>query len=314
MLKTALLLYPDINPFHFSVPYLAFKEAAGEGLFDVKIITPTGKPLKNQMMQPEIDGGLELLAESDIIVVPGWANTDTRPDTRTIKAFQAAAQRGAHLVGLCYGTYALAYAGILNGKQAATHWLGSDDFRQRFPQITLDINSIYVEDGNIITSAGSAAALDCCLHIIRKFYGVKAANKAARLLVVPPQREGGQAQFIERPLAQSTKDRKINTLIEQLRNTLHLPHSIDSAAAQTAMSRSTFTRHFKKATGTTFLDWLHKERLQRSLELLEYTSLSIEQIAGHCGFQNSVSFRTQFYRYYQIQPNLWRKRFGGGKQ
>ncbi|STZ75593.1 GlxA family transcriptional regulator [Bergeriella denitrificans] len=311
MLKTALLLYPDINPFHFSVPYMAFQEAAEDGLFDVKIITPTGKPLKNNMIQPKIDGGLALLHECDIIVIPGWADADTRPDAATVHALQTASQRGAYLVGLCYGTYALAYAGVLDGKKAATHWLGGDDFSRRFPAVSLDINSIYVEDGNIITSAGTAAALDCCLYIICKFYGVKAANKAARVLVVPPQREGGQAQFIEQPLVQSTKDRQINTLLNGLRDTLHLPHSIDSAAAQTAMSRSTFTRHFKKATGATFLDWLHKERLQRSLDLLENTSLTIDQIAERCGFQNTVSFRTQFYRYYQVQPNVWRKHFGG---
>ncbi|ASK28226.1 GlxA family transcriptional regulator [Neisseria chenwenguii] len=309
MLKTALLLYPDINPFHFSVPYMAFQDAS-EGLFDVKIITPTGKPLANNIMQPKIDGGLDLLEECRIIVIPGWADADTQPDTATVKALQAACGRGACLVGLCYGTYALAYAGLLNGKKAATHWLGSDDFRRRFPQVALDINSIYVEDGNIITSAGTAAALDCCLHIIRKFYGVKAANKAARLLVVPPHREGGQAQFIERPLAQSTRDKKINILINTLKDTLHLPHSTDSAAAQANMSRSTFTRHFKKATGITFLEWLHQERLQLSLDLLENTSLTIDQIAERCGFQNTVSFRTQFYRYYQVQPNAWRKQFG----
>ena len=310
MLKMALLLYPDINPFHFSVPYMAFREAAGEGLFDVKIVTPTGKPLNNQILQPHIDGGLPLLAECDVIVVPGWKDADTRPDEATVAAFQTACRRGAYLVGLCYGTYALAYAGVLDGKKAATHWMGGEDFRRRFPQVALDIDSIYVEDGNIITSAGTAAALDCCLYIIRKFYGVKAANKAARLLVVPPQREGGQAQFIERPLPQSTKDQRINELLSGLRDTLHLPHSIDSAAVQTAMSRSTFTRHFKKATGMTFLEWLHTERLQQSLDLLEHSSLSIEQIAERCGFQNAVSFRTQFYRYYHVQPNVWRKRFG----
>lgn len=311
MLKTALLLYPDIDPFHFSVPYMAFQGAAGEGLFDVKIVTPSGQPLENQIIQPKIDGGPALLAECDMIVIPGWADAEIRPDAATVQALQTAYQRGAHLVGLCYGAYALAYAGVLDGKTAATHWLGENDFRQRFPHITLDINSIYVEDANIITSAGTAAALDCYLYIIRKFYGVKAANKAARILVVPPHREGGQAQFIEQPLAHSTKDKQINDFIEQLRCSLSSPHSIDSAAAQTAMSRSTFTRHFKKATGMTFGDWLHKERLQHSLDLLENTSLTIDHIAERCGFQNTVSFRTQFYRYYQVQPNVWRKRFGG---
>ncbi|TCP96016.1 AraC family transcriptional regulator with amidase-like domain [Cricetibacter osteomyelitidis] len=311
MHKLALLVYPDINPFHFSVPYMAFGDAVNHALFEVNIITPSGKPLKNQIVQPPIDGGLALLDSCDIIVIAGWKDADTRPDAATIKALQAANQRGAYLVGLCYGSYALAYAGVLDGKRAATHWFGEADFSRRFPQVRLDVNALYVEDGNIITSAGAAAALDCCLHIIRKFYGVKAANAAARLLVVPPRREGGQGQFIQHPLPQSTRDSHINNLLAYLRQHLHLPHSIDSAAAHTAMSRSTFTRHFKQATGMTFLDWLHKERLQQSLNLLENSSLNIDQIAERCGFQNAVSFRQQFYRRYQIQPSAWRKQFCG---
>ncbi|MRN39171.1 AraC family transcriptional regulator [Neisseria sp. N95_16] len=309
MLKIALLLYPEVNPFHFSVPYMAFQDAAEDGLFEVKIVTPTGKPLHNQIMQPSIDGGLGLMAQCDIVVVPGWKDEQTQPVPELISALQTAYQRGAYIVGLCYGAYALAYAGLLDGKKAATHWKGEADFSRRFPKVKLDVNSIYVEDGNIITSAGTAAALDCCLHIIRKFYGAKTANKTARLLVVPPHREGGQAQFIERPLAQSTKDTQINALLDYLCDHLHEPQNIDEVAERVSMSRSTFTRHFKKATGMTFLEWLHKERLQRSLDLLENSGFSVEQIAEKTGFQNAVSFRQQFFKYYQVNPHAWRKMF-----
>lgn len=309
MLTIALLLYPEVNPFHFSVPYMTFQDAAEEGLFDVKIVTPTGKPLHNQIMQPPIAGGLDLMAQCDIVVVPGWKDETTRPVPELIGALQTAYRRGAYIVGLCYGAYALAYAGLLDGKKAGTHWKGEADFSRRFPEVKLDVNSIYVEDGKLITSAGTAAALDCCLHIIRKFYGARAANKTARMLVVPPHREGGQAQFIERPLAQSTKDTQINALLDDLRARLHEPQHIDEVAAGVSMSRSTFTRHFKKATGMTFLEWLHKERLQRSLDLLENSGLSIEQIAGKTGFQNTVSFRQQFFKYYGTNPHAWRKMF-----
>ncbi|WP_211296627.1 AraC family transcriptional regulator [Neisseria iguanae] len=167
MLKIALLLYPEVNPFHFSVPYMAFQDAAEDGLFDVKIVTPTGKPLHNQIMQPPIDGSLDLMAQCDIVVVPGWKDEQTQPVPELVTALQSACLRGAYIVGLCYGAYALAYAGLLDGKKAATHWKGEADFSRRFPEVKLDVNSIYVEDGNIITSAGTAAALDCCLHIIR---------------------------------------------------------------------------------------------------------------------------------------------------
>ncbi|WP_198345253.1 GlxA family transcriptional regulator [Neisseria weixii] len=260
-------------------------------------------------MQPPIDGGLDLMVQCDIVVVPGWKDEQTQPVPELLTALQTAYQRGAYIVGLCYGAYALAYAGLLDGKKAATHWKGEADFSRRFPKVKLDVNSIYVEDGNIMTSAGTAAALDCCLHIIRKFYGAKAANKTARLLAVPPHREGGQAQFIERPLAQSTKDTQINALLDYLRDHLHEPQNIDEVAERVSMSRSTFTRHFKKATGMTFLEWLHKERLQRSLDLLENSGLSVEQIAEKTGFQNTVSFRQQFFKYYQVNPHVWRKMF-----
>lgn len=310
MIKIAMLIYPGMNPFHFAVPYTAFHDAAEAGLFELKMVTADGQPIAGQMVQPPIDGGLALFEQCDVIVVPGWQDETVVPQQTVLDAFQTASARGACLVGLCFGTYALAYAGVLDGRRAATHWKGEADFSRRFPRVKLDVNSIYVEDGNIITSAGTAAALDCCLHIIRKFYGAGAANRAARILVVPPQREGGQAQFIERPVSQSSQDRKINELTDYLRTRLHLPHSVDSAAEYAAMSRSTFTRHFRKATGETFCVWLNRERLQYSLQLLEHTSWPVARIAEQSGFENIVSFRRQFYRYYQVNPSNWRKMFG----
>lgn len=223
-----------------------------------------------------------------------------RCDTRT---------RGAKVVGLCYGAYALAYAGLLDGREAATHWMAETDFSQRFPAVKLNTNALYVDTDRVITSAGTGAGLDCCLHIVRAHYGTKTANSVARILVIPPHREGGQAQFIEQPVASSTHDAEINRLLDYLRKNLAQPHQINDLAARTHMSRRTFTRHFQKATGMTFGKWLVNERLQRSLELLETTPLSVEQIAEMAGFQTATSFRQHFRQRFKVSPSVWRKTF-----
>lgn len=308
----ALVAYPQFSPFHFGVPFLVFSaQLPDEKLFELQIVTPQGNDLAAEralMAQP--DGGLELLAQADIIVIPGWHDLDAPPEPKLAHALRQARLRGAHIVGLCYGAYALAYAGLLDGKRASTHWMGEQDFTQRFPQVQLDMNSLYVDNDGLITSAGTGAGIDCCLYIMRKFYGQKTANKIARMLVVQPHREGGQAQFIEQPVARSTQDARINQLLDFLRKHLHEPHDVDSLAERSAMSRRTFTRHFSKATGMSLSDWLIGERLQRTRELLESTQLPVETIAHQVGFQNSTSLRQHFKRRNQVSPSEWRKTFG----
>lgn len=310
----ALVTYPHFSPFHFGVPYLIFSSPLPEhALFDLKIVTPGGTALPAEralLVQP--DGGLELLAKADIVVIPGWHDLDERPEPKLIAALLQARQRGTHIVGLCYGAYALAYAGLLDDKRASTHWMAEQDFKLRFPQVQLDMNALYVDDDGLITSAGTGASLDCCLYIVRKFYGQKAANKIARMMVVPPHREGGQAQFIEQPVAPSTQDARINPLLDYLREHLNQTHSVDALAQRAAMSRRTFTRHFSKATGMSFKDWLINERLRRTRELLESTSLPVETISDLVGFQTPTSLRQHFKRRNQVSPSEWRRTFGCG--
>ncbi len=227
-----------------------------------------------------------------------------------IEALIRCHERGAHVVGLCYGTYALAYAGLLDGKRASTHWLAEQDFSGRFPKVKLDTNALYVEEDRLVTSAGTAAGLDCCLFLVREYYGAQIANKVARVMVVAPHREGGQAQFIEQPVAVSTQDAHINRLLDYLRAHLASSHTIDELAARTAMSRRTFTRHFQRATGMTVVEWLVNERLRRGSELLETTSLSVETIAERVGFHTATSFRQHFKQRHQVSPRDWRKTFG----
>lgn len=308
----ALIAYPNFSPFHFSVPYLVFNSELAEGrLFDLMIVSSGARPLTAERaltMHP--DGGLELTETADILIVPGWHDLDERPEADLLLALSRAHARGAHVVGLCYGAYALAYAGLLDGKRASTHWMAEQDFCIRFPRVKLDMNALYVDEDNLITSAGTGAGLDCCLYLVRKYYDSRTANKVARTMVIPPHREGGQAQFIEQPVAVSTQDAQVNLLLDYLRDNLDKSHSVEDLAARTAMSRRTFTRHFSKATGMTFVDWLVNERLQRTRELLETTSLSIERIADVAGFKTATSFRQHFKKRFQVSPRDWRKTFG----
>jgi transcriptional regulator GlxA family with amidase domain len=279
-------------------------------LFDLKIVSPGGQSQQAERgMTIQPDGGLELLETADIVVVPGWNDLGEAPEPDMVEALTRAHERGAHVVGLCYGAYALAYAGLLDGKKAATHWLAEQDFSTRFPQVKLDTNALYVQDDRLITSAGTGAGLDCCLYIVREYHGAQLANKVARYMVIPPHREGGQAQFIEQPVAASTEDAQINRLLDYLRQNLDQPHSIDELAKHTSMSRRTFTRHFQKATSMTVVEWLVNERLQRSRELLETSSLSVEEIAGMVGFQTATSFRQHFKQRYHVSPSAWRHTF-----
>lgn len=256
------------------------------------------------------DGGIELIKESDLIIIPGWDDFNHEPEQVLIDALNCAYQTGIRIVGLCYGTYALAYAGLLDHKKAATHWMAEQDFSERFPQVQLDNDALYVEDQRIVTSAGTGAALDCCLYLVREIYNAQIANKVSRVMVIPPHREGGQAQFIEQPVAESSQDAQINLLLDFLRKNLAVQHNIESLAERTHMTRRTFTRHFKKATGMTLVDWLNTERIRLSCELLETTNLSIEKITELSGFNNTVSFRKNFREKYGTSPQAWRKAFG----
>ena len=312
-LKIALVLQPNLNLFQFSVPYAVFTTALpSDDLFSLTLVAED-LSVQSHLLSVRAERGLDYLAEADIVMIAGWADLNEAPSEALQTVLRSAYQRGAYLVGLCYGTYALAYAGLLDGKQATTHWLGEADFRQRFPQVKLDANALYVEDERLITSAGTSAGLDCCLYIIRKFYGVKIANQVARIMVAPPHREGGQAQFIEPLKLETSQNDKLHEVLQYVRQNLQKSHNIDDLAQMAYISRRTFTRHFQKMTGTSFTQWLIAERLQKSLELLESSKLSIETISEKIGFQSAVSFRQHFKQRFQVSPNEWRKTFGGNE-
>lgn len=250
-LRVAVLATAGFSPFHFSVPCILFGSALPQpDLFHVDICALKPGPVISEMgLSITVEQGLDPLDQAEIIIVPYWHNPAEKPAQALLDKLVAAWQRGAEVVGLCLGTYVLAYAGLLDQHRAATHWEFERDFSERFPQVHLDSNALYTRDNRLITSAGTAAGIDCCLDIIRHHYGSAMANRVARRMVVPPYREGGQAQFIERPVPETTRDSKINALLASLRQNLDQPQDLDSLSRTLSMSRRTLTRHFHKATG-----------------------------------------------------------------
>lgn len=309
----AVVAFDQISPFHLSVPSVVF----GDGLrhnpaFDIRTCSAEGSRLSTSAGYTiEVEHGLELLENAQIVIVPSWRNPDERPPQPLLDALIAVNQRGGKIVGLCLGAYVLAEAGLLDGRSATTHWAYADDFSQRYPSIQLDADVLYVEEHNLLTSAGTAAGIDCCLHMLRQQHGAELANTVARRLVVPPHRQGGQAQFIDQPLPTTARESNLAHLIDWLRSNLQSAQSLDSLAERSNMSRRTFTRQFRLLTGTTLGKWLLNERLMLCQRLLETTGLSIEQISLNAGFGSTVSMRNHFRTSFGVTPTTWRHTFKG---
>ena len=311
----AAVAFDGISPFHLSVPCVVFAEDRSDGGvlgFDFRVCSIDAGPLSTTAgFSIAAPHGLDALADADTIIVPSWRDPDEAPPEALLDALRAAHARGAQLVGLCLGAYVLAAAGLLDGRPATTHWAWAADFARRFPDVKVDPQVLYVDDGDILTSAGTAAGLDCCLHVVRKLCGAQSANYVARRLVVPPHRQGGQAQYVQQPMPQDMRGSRLSALLDWVNGTLDAPHTLDSLADRAAMSRRTFTRHFKAATGTTVGAWLLAQRLARAQQLLESTDEPIESIAGMAGFGSTASLRQHFTDAFRTSPSAWRREFRG---
>lgn len=310
----AVVAFDRVSPFHLSVPCVVFGDPhPGVPTFDLRVCAGEPGALRTTAgFTLGVVHGLHALRKAELIIVPSWRDPAERPPEPLLKALVTAHRRGATIVGLCLGAYVLAAAGLLEGRGATTHWSYAADFAQRFPNVRLDPDVLYVDEGDIVTSAGTAAGIDCCLHLLRLRHGAAAANSVARRLVVSPHRQGGQAQFIEQPLPTTTRDSRLSNLLDEVRSSLREPHSLDSLAARAAMSRRSFTRHFRQLTGTTVQHWLLGERLSLSQRLLEASDQAVEHIAELTGFGSPVSFRQQFRNAFGVTPTAWRRTFAGG--
>src|SRR4051794_20816190 len=233
--------------------------------------------------------GLEVLASADTVIVPGVESVRADPAPEVLAALRAAHARGARILSICSGAFALAAAGLLDGRRATTHWRYADVFRARFPHLDLDPDVLYIAEGDVWTSAGSAAGLDLCLHVVRTDHGAAVANAVARRLVVQPHRDGGQAQFIEAPVPADAGDDRIAASLSWALANLAAPLTLQALARQAHMSPRTYLRHFTRATGTSPIRWLLRQRVQASLALLETTDAPVEQIAAMVGFETPVT-------------------------
>jgi transcriptional regulator GlxA family with amidase domain len=255
--------------------------------------------------------GLRTLAWADIVVVPSWRDPHETPPAPLLAALRRAHARGALVVGLCLGAFVLAAAGLLEGRRATTHWRWATRFAELYPQVRLDPGVLYVDEGDLITSAGTAAGIDCCLHVVRRCHGADAASRIARMLVVPPHRQGGQAQYIEQPVLARAHDTPLTRTLDWALRHLEEPHSLDSLAARAAMSRRSFTRHFRQHTGTTVGQWLASQRLALARRLLETTDQPVERIAECAGFGTPLSLRQHFAAALDTTPSHYRREFRG---
>ncbi|MBC8720056.1 helix-turn-helix domain-containing protein [Paraburkholderia sp. 31.1] len=311
----AVVAFDRISPFHLSVPCVVFGEdrrAGGVPDFDFRVCAAeTGALATTAGFSIAVTHGLEALADAQTIIVPSWRDPAETPPAALLDALRAAHARGALLVGLCLGAFVLAAAGILDGRPASTHWAWADDFARRYPRVRLDADVLYVDDGNVLTSAGTAAGLDCCLHVLRKICGARMANHVARRLVVSPHRQGGQAQYVQQPMPPKPRGDRLSGLLDWVSGNLATPHTLDTLAARALMSRRTFTRRFRLATGTTVGTWLLAQRLARAQQLLESTDGSVEAIAASAGFGSAASLRQHFADAFRTSPSAWRREFRG---
>lgn len=253
-------------------------------------------------------GGLRDLLDADTIIIPGWCNPNEAPPQQLIRALIKAHKRGARLVSICVGSFVLGATGLLDGRRATTHWRFIDQMARAFPRIQVHPDVLYVDEQDILTSAGSAAGIDLCLHIIRKDFGTIVANNVARRAVVSPHREGGQAQFIDKPVGEEAHP-WLSNLLQWAHKKLHTLITVEQLAREAHMSKRTLSRRFAETTGMSPLHWITALRVRRAKDLLETTTLSIEEVAEQCGFASAAVLRHHFRARVKLSPNIYRQRF-----
>ena len=310
-LKVAIVAFQGISPFHLAVPSVVFAEGPNnKSLFDVSICSAEPQPLTCSLGY-QLSGLKDLspLQYANVIVIPSWRSPDEMPPSVLLDILRQCADNGATIVGLCLGAFVLAAAGLLDGQQATTHWECADELQRLYPKVRVMADLLYVDNGQVLTSAGTAAGLDACLALVRNRLGATTANQIARRLVTPPHRDGGQAQYIEQPLPHTAGHDRLSLLLQTVRAQLDKTHTLDSLAAAAVMSRRSFTRQFRQLTGTTVTHWLIAERLNLAQQLLEHTVQPIERVAEMTGFSSVESFRYHFRVRFKTSPQQWRRIF-----
>jgi transcriptional regulator GlxA family with amidase domain len=316
MHRVTVLAFDRVIPYEVSIPAGIFGEATrpdGEPLYEVAVCTVDGQPVRtNAGFALAVDHGIEALARADTVVIPAVhplcaISPDGRLPDRVADAL-ARIPAGTRLVSIRTATFILAVAGLLDGRRVTTHWQDADRFQQMFPQVNVDPHVLFVDDGDVLTSAGAISGADLHLHLVRRDYGSEVATRLAQRCVMSPWRDGGQAQYIEHPVPQPSAASTVATRAWALQR-LQEPLSLADLAAHAQMSVRTFTRRFREEVGLTPGQWLTQQRLQRAQHLLETSDLPIEHVARQAGFSTGVSFRQHFRTAVGVSPTTYRRTF-----
>ncbi|MEU6980331.1 MULTISPECIES: helix-turn-helix domain-containing protein [unclassified Streptomyces] len=314
--RVAVLALPGLLPFELGIPHRIFgraKDPGGRPLYEIVTCATAAGPVRTDAdFAVHVEHGPEILGTADTVVVPASYELGPVYDEGRLPPELAAAlahvRPGTRLVAICTGGYVLAAAGYLDGRPATTHWASAEHFQRLFPRVRVDADVLFVDDGDVLTSAGVAAGIDLCLHIVRRDHGAGVANDVARRTVVPPHRDGGQAQYIARPVPETGTSTTTTARAWALAH-LHEPIQLRDLAVRESMSVRTFTRRFREEAGVSPGQWLTQQRVERARHLLESTDLPIDQIAHASGFGTAQSLRVHLQSAIGVTPTAYRRTF-----
>ncbi|MGC9376250.1 helix-turn-helix domain-containing protein [Streptomyces sp. MH13] len=306
----AVLLFSGGPIFESSIPLSVFgidRQDAGVPRYRLLVCAGEEGPLRTtgglELTAPQ---GLEAISRAGTVVVPAWRSITSPPPAEALDALRRAHEEGARIVGLCTGAFVLAAAGLLDGRPATTHWMYAPTLAKRYPSVHVDPRELFVDDGDVLTSAGTAAGIDLCLHIVRTDHGNEAAGALARRLVVPPRRSGGQERYLDRSLPEEIGADPLAEVVAWALEHLHEQFDVETLAARAYMSRRTFDRRFRSLTGSAPLQWLITQRVLQAQRLLETSDYSVDEVAGRCGFRSPVALRGHFRRQLGSSPAAYR--------
>ncbi|EME97026.1 GlxA family transcriptional regulator [Streptomyces mobaraensis] len=306
----AVLLFSGGPIFESSIPLSVFgidRQDAGVPRYRLLVCAGEDVPLRTTGgLELTAPYGLEALSRAGTVVVPAWRSITQPPPPAALDALRRAHEEGARIVGLCTGAFVLAAAGLLDGRPATTHWMYAPTLAKRYPSVHVDPRELFVDDGDVLTSAGTAAGIDLCLHIVRTDHGADAAGALARRLVVPPRRSGGQERYLDRSLPEEIGADPLAEVVAWALEHLHEQFDVETLAARAYMSRRTFDRRFRSLTGSAPLQWLITQRVLQAQRLLETSDYSVDEVAGRCGFRSPVALRGHFRRQLGSSPAAYR--------
>lgn len=313
--RVAVVLADHVSPFELGVACEVFgtdRSADGIEGWEFGVCSPAGAAVSS-WSGFGLTGlrDLDFAASADLLIVPTCAPRTAAPPAPVLDVLRDAAARGAWVAGFCAGVFTLGYAGLLDGRRCTVHWVYEAEFRARFPAAVVDTQALYADDGGVLTSAGTVAAVDLCLHLVRRLRGVTAATTLARRMVAAPFRAGGQAQFVQAPVPSVPDDSVVAEALEWVERRLDQPFTVAELARRSGVGERTFLRRFSAATGTTPHRWLTERRLDRAQALLEEGRLSVEDIATACGYASAAALRHQFSRLRGTSPSSYRTAFRG---